>query len=168
GVEQWTESDRGSGSVYGEYVRTHRFELLGSYLPAWGAGRLRADLSATHHDQDSYYGATRFAARQSILFGNLVWDPRLAERHALLVGATARYQVYDDDTPATREEARRLIPGAFVQHEWSALPGLKLLGGLRVDHHGEHGVITSPRLSLKWDPLHATTIRLNAGTGFRV
>src|SRR5690606_24154442 len=50
GVEQWTESDRGSGSVYGEYARTHRFELLGSYLPAWGAGRLRADLSATHHD----------------------------------------------------------------------------------------------------------------------
>src|SRR5690606_11253199 len=99
---------------------------------------------------------------------NLVWDPRLGERHALLVGATARYQVYDDDTPATREEERRLIPGAFVQHEWSALPGLKLLGGLRVDHHGEHGVITSPRLSLKWDPLHATTIRLNAGTGFRV
>ena len=168
GVEQWTEADRGSGSVYGESIRTRRAELLGSYLLPWGSDRLRADFSATHHDQDSFYGDTEYAAQQRILYGNLLWDDRIGERHDLLVGATLRYQRYDDNTPATAGDERRLIPGLFVQDEWSTTEDLKLLGGLRLDHHEEHGLIASPRASLKWEPFHDTALRLNAGTGFRV
>lgn len=168
GVKGWTRADRGSGSVYGESIFTNRFELLGSYLLPVPSRSLRADVSYTWHDQDSYYGSTSYAAEQSILFGNLVWDRKLGTRHDLLVGATARYQTYDDDTPATAEQERRFIPGVFVQDEFRATDALTLLGGMRMDHHDEHGLIASPRASLKWEPLHDHTIRLNGGTGFRV
>ncbi len=41
---------------------------------------------------------------------------------------------------------------------------------MRLDHHENHGLIASPRLSLKWSPTEdgKTTLRLNGGTGFRV
>jgi outer membrane receptor for ferrienterochelin and colicins len=186
GVRGWTKVDRGSGSVYGESIYTNRFELLGSYLLPTPSEKLRADFSYTWHDQDSYYGNTAYAARQNILFGNLIWDLKAGKRHDdaddhhdsadgddgrrhdLLLGASLRYQTYDDNTTATTTAERRFIPGVFVQDDFSAADNLKLLGGLRLDHHEEHGVIFSPRASIKWEPFHRNTIRLNTGTGFRV
>jgi outer membrane receptor for ferrienterochelin and colicins len=186
GVEGWTKADRGSGSIYGESIYTNRFELLGSYLLPVPSERFRADFSYTWHDQDSYYGDTPYAAKQNILFGNLIWDPKAGKqhddaddhdhgagsddgrRHDLLLGTSLRYQTYDDNTPATLVSERRFIPGVFVQDDFSATENLKLLGGMRLDHHAEHGLIFSPRASLKWEPFHLNTIRLNAGTGFRV
>lgn len=168
GVKGWTEADRGSESIYGESIYTNRFELLGSYLLPVPSQRFRADFSYTSHDQNSYYGSTAYAARQNILFGNLIWDGGAGERHDLLVGTSLRYQTYDDNTPATATAERRFIPGVFVQDDFSAAERLKLLGGLRLDHHEEHGLIFSPRASLKWQPFDKNTVRLNAGTGFRV
>ena len=63
---------------------------------------------------------------------------------------------------------RRLIPGVFAQDELRFSNRVTLLGGMRADHHEEHGVIASPRAALKWDAFGHTAVRLNAGTGFRV
>ena len=101
-------------------------------------------------------------------FVNALWGQRLG-KHDLLVGATARYQTYDDNTPATAAIDRRFIPGLLVQDEVRLLRNyVTVLGGMRADHHDRHGVILSPRLALKWDALEHTSFRLNAGTGFRV
>lgn len=166
GVEGWTRALRGSDTVYGESIYTHRFELAGSYLFREWTG-LRFEGSYTWHDQDSWYGDASYAARQHIAFGNLLWG-RPMGRHDLLLGATARFQGYDDDTPVGTEAERRFIPGIFAQDEISLLPSLTLLGGARVDHHQAHGAIVSPRLAIRWIPLDHTTVRINAGTGFRV
>ena len=83
------------------------------------------------------------------------------------MGATLRLESYDDQTPATPEPVRRAIPGLFVQDEWRLSEGWTLLGGGRVDRYGEHGAVFSPRLAARWEPLPRTTVRLNAGTGFR-
>lgn len=168
GVEAWTPRHRGSGSIYGESIVTERFELLGTYLLPFAGDRLRTDFSLSWHDQDSYYGTTAYAAQQGVAFANLVWDTRLGRSHDLLLGATARYQLYDDGTPATPRAERRWIPGVFAQDEWSLHPAATLLAGLRLDHHREHGLIASPRLSAKWTPFHDTSLRINTGTGFRV
>jgi outer membrane receptor for ferrienterochelin and colicins len=167
GVEYWTPDDRGSSSVYGESIFTNRVELLGSYRPGW-SDAVRLEGSFAWHDQDSWYGASEYAATQHIGFVNALWGPRLGN-HDLLVGASARYQTYDDNTPATAEVDRRLIPGLLVQDEVRLFRNyVTVLGGLRADHHDSHGVILSPRFALKWDALEHTSLRLNAGTGFRV
>lgn len=167
GVRAWTDADRGSGEVYGESILTERLELVGRFTPR-GDDRLVFDFSGSAHRQDSWYGDTEFMARQQVLHGNAVWNPVATRAHDLLLGAAVRYQGYDDDTPATARAERRWIPGIFAQHEAAVAPRLRALGGIRLDHHAEHGVITSPRLNLKWTPSLATTVRLNAGTGFRV
>ena len=167
GVEAWTAADRGSSQVYGESIYTNRLEVLGSFLPGW-SGDLRFEGSFSCHDQDSWYGDSHYDANQRTAFANALWG-RMAGRHDLLLGATARYQTYDDNTPATARTERRIIPGVLAQDEVRMAGGaLALLGGLRVDRHESHGVIASPRLALKWDASERTALRLNAGTGFRV
>ena len=165
GVESWTEADRGSGEVYGESILTERGELLMSLAPTEA---VRADVSLTRHHQDSWYGDQRFEARQDIAYGMLSWSGALSPRHGLLLGATVRSERYDDDTPATAEAGRRTTPGVLAQHEYTPVTPLTFLWGARLDHHPEHGLITAPRASVRWQSGDHTTLRANAGTGFRV
>ncbi len=162
---------RGDEAIYGESIYTERWELFGRYeLPT--ALPLRLDFSFSHHDQDSYYGSDNYLAEQTIGFGNLLWD-NLIGKHDLLVGLTARYQYYDDNTVATANENtneadRQVITGIFVQDEWVPTKALTILGGLRMDHYHQHGLIFAPRLNVKYKPGTYTTLRANFGTGFRV
>jgi outer membrane receptor for ferrienterochelin and colicins len=165
GLERWTKSELGSHSVYGEYIHTDRVELAGTYQFPFEE-KLRLDASYNYHHQDSYYGDTHFEAWQEVYFANLLWDKKLGLNHDLLLGYTHRYQTYLDSTFANSDE-RKFIPGLFVQDEMKLRHNLSLLGGLRADHHQDHGLIYSPRFNVKWSPETYTIIRLNAGTGFR-
>ena len=161
---------RGDDAIYGESIYTQRWELFGRYeLPT--ALPLRLDFSFSHHDQDSFYGSDNYQAKQTIGFGNLLWDHRRG-RHDLLAGLTGRYQYYDDNTVATADEFsnqadEQIIAGIFVQDEWSLSKDFTLLGGLRMDHYDQHGLIFAPRFNLKYKPGTYTTLRANFGTGFR-
>ncbi len=167
GVEAWTSDDRGSSTVYGESIYTNRIELLGQLRPSWSED-VRFEGSYSWHDQDSFYGDSKYAASQHIGFANALWGRTLG-MHDLLLGATARYQTYDDDTPATAAQDRRFIPGLLAEDQVRLFADrVTLLGGMRADHHDEHGVILSPRFAAKWDATERTALRFNAGTGFRV
>ncbi|MFN2316912.1 MAG: TonB-dependent receptor plug domain-containing protein [Gemmatimonadales bacterium] len=167
GVREWTRAHRGSDQVYGESIRTRRAELVAGWRPG-GDPSTRLDLSATVHDQDSWYGNQPFQAVQWNGFAQLVRAVRLHPRHELLAGAAMRLDHYDDDTPATAAPERRLIPGVLAQLESQLAAPLTSVAGMRVDHHAAHGAIVSPRLGLRWTPALLTTIRLSAATGFRV
>jgi outer membrane receptor for ferrienterochelin and colicins len=167
GPPDFTDALRGSDAVYGESIYTRRAELLAEVRPPGLDERLRISGAVTVHDQDSYYGPEHYVGEQTIAFGQATWNQTLAESLRVLGGMSARYSVYDDNTPATTEAERRFIPGVFGQGEFS-VGDVTLLGGLRFDHHAEHGVVTAPRLSAKYSPSELTTLRASAGTGFRV
>ena len=166
GTLQWQNEDRGSDSIYGESIITDRFEVMGDYdLP--GRENINLKFSFSKHDQDSYYGNTAYVARQNTGFASLVWFKEARGGHNLLFGTAARYQFYDDNTPATTDPVNRMVPGIFVEDEWEVRDNLSLLGGLRYDQHPDHGGILSPRLNMRWKPGSFSTIRLTGGTGFR-
>ena len=182
GVEKYLQDRnyrnlRGSDSIYGESIYTYRAELFGTYeLPT--SENLKMDYSASHHIQDSYYGADHYEAEQTIAYTNLVWNKQLVN-HTLVGGLTNRFQLYDDNTVATEIESSGLInnnpdnqwiPGVFVQDEMELNEWFSLLAGLRLDHYSSMGsmVIPSPRLSTKMKLGDWTTLRSNFGTGFRV
>ncbi|WP_258096171.1 TonB-dependent receptor [Salinibacter sp. 10B] len=167
GPPTFTDDLRGSDEVYGESIYTRRAELLTEYRPSGLDERLRLRGALTYHNQDSYYGPEHYVGTQKIAFGQATWSQSVTEGLDLLMGASARYDMYDDNTPATTVADRRFIPGVFGQGEFS-LGDVTVLGGLRFDHHDEHGVVTAPRLSAKYSPSDHTTFRTSAGTGFRV
>jgi len=172
GVEAFSRKLRGSDTIYGEAIETRRFELIGSYQLPLSEEHVRVDFSYSWHDQDSYYGDYRYEAAQQILFTNLVWDKRFSAARQLLLGGTIRFDRLDQTFDGIRiedgSEDRRFTPGLFGQYEHIFSDTFRGLAGLRVDHYADHGFIVSPRVNLKADAGHHTTIRLNAGTGFRI
>ncbi len=168
GVKAFSDNIRGSGSIYGESVYTRRALLMAEYRPAGLDERLHINTALTYHHQDSYYGPSHYDAVQKIVFGQTTWYQPIGENFNLLFGGTLKFKEYSDNTPATVQgPAVNFIPGLFTQLELTA-GDFAFLGGLRVDHHSEHGYIPAPRFAIKYSPVPTTTFRVNSGTGFRV
>ncbi len=173
GDMRWNKKFRGSDSIYGESIYTNRYELIGNYqLPV--KEKIALSVSATWHDQDSWYGITPYRGKQGIGFAQLTWD-KATGLHNVLTGLTGRYSYYDDNSTATLDTLNGsnkpdnyLLPGIFVQDEWKISPSHVLLLGLRYDHHPVHRAILTPRFAWKWSLKDNQVFRLNAGTGFRV
>lgn len=177
---QWSPRDRGGQVRYGESIYTHRLELFGQYqLPVNTPVHL--SVSASGHNQNSYYGTTPFMAQQRILFGQITAHPT-PKSTDLLLGISWRYTYYADNTKVAQPMAihnpdasrwsrifsnPRNLPGLFAQWERSFPGGCRSLFGIRLDHHAQHGKILTPRLAFK-HKLGAYTVRWNMGTGFRV
>jgi outer membrane receptor for ferrienterochelin and colicins len=166
GQTDWTKADRGGDVRYGESIYTRRLELFGLYqlpttLPIFVQGSFNV------HDQDSYYGTTLYLAKQSIGFLQAYLE-KDAGKHHLLAGSALRYTNYNDNTPATATNSITLLPGVFIQDEWSFSRKSVLLSGLRLDLHPEHGAIWSPRIALRQDLGDRQQLRFNVGSGFRV
>jgi len=168
GVPGFSDELRGSSEIYGESIYTQRAEVITEYRPAGLSEQLRINTAFTYHAQDSFYGDEAYDATQNIAFGQVTWDQPLSNSLRILTGSTLRYETYNDNTPATSEGADlRFIPGVFTQAELD-IADFTLLGGLRVDHHTEHGFVSAPRISAKYSPNYSTTLRVSGGTGFRV
>lgn len=166
GEMQWNKSYRGGSEVYGESIYTSRYEILGAYeLPV--KEKMVASFSYTSHDQNSVYGNIPYLAKQKIGFGQLTWDKKI-NRHDFLFGTAIRYQLYDDNTPATVKEEITWIPSLFVQDEMHLAERHSLLLGARYDYNNAHGNIFTPRLAYKWRINDNSIFRFNTGTGFRV
>ena len=171
---RWNTSFRGGDSLYGESIYTRRWELIGNYqLPV--KEKIYLSVSATHHQQNSYYGKTPYLGKQQILFSQVKWDKTLSPSHAVLLGLAGRYNYYDDNSTATVDTANSsnkpdkvFVPGLFLQDEWQLGLRHQLLVGVRYDYHPVHKMIFTPRIAYKWRIKEKQVLRLNAGTGFRV
>lgn len=166
GEMQWNKSYRGGDEVYGESIYTKRFEVLGNYqLPT--KTPLFFQFSYTDHDQNSVYGDTPYLAQQRIGFSQLTW-PTTYKNHDILVGTAARYNYYNDNTPATEIADEIVIPSFFVQDEIAFNTKNTVLLGARYDYDKRHGNIFTPRVAYRYKPNAESIFRINAGTGFRV
>lgn len=178
GQMNWNKSLRGSDSIYGETIYTHRAELIGTYhLPT--KENFMLQYSYNYHNQNSYYGKIAYMAQQHVGFAQLYWDKTIKTKHNINSGVAMRYVYYDDNTVGTstitegttevvNHPQHTILPGIFVQYEFTPNKKHKLLTGLRYDYNVVHGSIFSPRLSYKWSPTDNDIIRFNFGNGYRV
>lgn len=174
GEMDWKPIFRGGDVIYGESIRTDRWEFFGNYqLPV--KEQLNFQFSANGHKQNSYYGDVFYGADQRIGFGQLTWNKQLG-KNQLLAGAAYRLTYYDDNTPATAESIGvgnspfvTHLPGVFVQNELKLAKTQSLLAGIRYDYNSIHGSIWSPRLNYKISSEDKSLIwRTSIGNGFRV
>ena len=167
GQMNWAPKYRGGDQVYGESIYTARIEAFGKYQ---FNSNLSLQFSFNDHNQNSVYGTTLFNAKQSIGFGQMIWN-KILPKNDLLIGLAYRYTYYDDDTSAVYNNNTVVthLPGVFVQNETKIDAYNTLLLGLRYDHNSIHGNILTPRINYKINNLDKSDIfRLSAGTGYRV
>jgi outer membrane receptor for ferrienterochelin and colicins len=172
GELQWNKAYRGSDSIYGETIQTNRAELFGVYQFPTEKALLFLDYSYNFHHQNSFYGTTKYFARQHVAFAQLRYT-RQFNKINLLAGLPFRFIYYDDNTTATEtlnknQPAITYLPGAFLQTEITASETFTVLAGMRYDYNQNHGSIFSPRLALKIAPHPEHVIRWSAGNGYRV
>jgi outer membrane receptor for ferrienterochelin and colicins len=180
GEMNWNRSFRGGTEVYGESIYTQRVEMFGQYgITKWKSNNpttnwspLLLEYSYNFHHQDAAYGATPYIAKQHTGFAQL--RTGLSWRnHQVMMGIPFRYQVYDDNTPATTNAEGNnpdalALAGGFIQDEWNWNERWTLLSGLRMEWNNKHGWIPAPRLALRFQPNAQQTFRLSGGNGFRV
>jgi outer membrane cobalamin receptor len=65
------------------------------------------------------------------------------------------------------QDADRDVIAVFMQDSWQMTDKLNVTAGLRVDHYSEFGSAVNPRISLVWNLLKDTNIKLLYGHAFR-
>ena len=165
GEMNWNSDYRGGTQVYGESIYTSRIEVFGKYDVS---ENLFLQYSLNNHDQNSVYGITSYKALQTIGFIQAVYTQKI-QNHNLLFGATYRHTIYDDNTPATEDREKTLLPGLFIQDQLTLSKFETLLFGIRYDNNSIYGDIWTPRINYKLSSKDESSIfRLGFGTGYRV
>jgi outer membrane receptor for ferrienterochelin and colicins len=165
GEMNWNSDYRGGDEIYGESIYTSRFEVFGKYDLS---NDIIFQYSLNSHDQNSVYGTSNYNAKQTIGFVQGVYSKKII-KHDLLFGATYRYSLYDDNTPATVKREQTSLPGIFVQDEWKLSDSKTILSGIRYDNNSVYGSIWTPRINYKWVSQDKNSyFRVGFGTGYRL
>lgn len=166
---------RGDNKIYGESIYTNRFELFGKYEFNF-IDDFEINYSYSKHEQNSYYGSDYYRAKQDIYFSQLTLE-RNYKDHSFLFGASLKNNFYDDNTIATEtfingsiinKASNQFVPGLLIQDQYKPSQKIAIIGGLRIDHFNDHGFIYAPSFHLKYNPSQWLSLRLNAGTGFKI
>jgi outer membrane receptor protein involved in Fe transport len=157
---------------YGTGTETKRLEafakmgLLFPNTPYKGLGLI---LSASNHDQNSFFGLNTYDGRQRTLYSNLIYQSIINNtNHQIKLGASYLLDDYSEkyrDSAFARTES---VPGVFGEYTYTIPEKFMVVAGLRSDFHNMYGTIITPRIHLKYDLSPRTIVRASAGKGFRV
>jgi outer membrane receptor for ferrienterochelin and colicins len=172
------ETDLGTTRAYGQTVRIRQ--------PEWYAktgyrfnerNRIAFSASAFHHDQESWFGITRYTAAQTNLYANLQYEYNWGKAHDLKAGLSYRYQNLNESILFTDNTLQRTfdgdyrrqdrIPGIFAENIF-AFDRIKIIAGLRADKHPDFQPAITPRILFRYDMGEHTILRASAGRGWRM
>jgi outer membrane receptor for ferrienterochelin and colicins len=163
---------RGTSQAYGFGNVTSRYEVFSKMAKLYQNKPykgLALILNGTIHDQKSYFGFTNYNGLQNTLYSNLIYQSIIDNtNHQFKTGASFVIDDFQErykDSLFTRHE---VVPGIFWEYTFNYLDKLVVVAGGRVDFHNLYGLISTPRLHLKYQINNNTLLRLSAGRGFRV
>lgn len=186
GQKGFKKSMRGSfgdGALYGIGIDARRYEgfmKLGYLMPEYENTSMAILLNYTDHDQDSYYGARDYQARQRTVFANYIFQSIFGNNvnQKYSAGITYNFDRYDESfndflvgsqqkTGIADFERSERVAGAFFQYTGAFWEKLTVMAGLRYDYHNIFGGFVTPRLHVAYAPDEMTMLKLSAGSGRR-
>lgn len=180
GQINFSQSQKGSTTIYGQTVNIHQPELYTKTGYRFSNGKkISLMTSSFMQDQNSYFGSVHYKARQHNAYSNLQYELNWNENHELKTGISLRYMNLEEDLSfSSSDTIERTFQGKYIKNE--IVPGLfaenvfKWKGnkiawimGARIDHHNLFGFFFTPRTQLKYELRENTVTRLSAGTGWR-
>lgn len=165
------DADKFTLNNYGLGINTNRYEAFGKIgyvFPKKKYKSIGLQLSAINHEQNSYFGMTKYDAKQQNFYSNLIYQSIINNtNHKFRTGFSFLYDKYNEDFKTTNFKRREIVPGAFFEYTYSHLDKLSIVAGLRADHNSLFGFFVTPRFHVRYEPVTGTTIRLSAGRGQR-
>ncbi|MGN6400514.1 MAG: TonB-dependent receptor domain-containing protein, partial [Flavisolibacter sp.] len=165
------KEDKFSTNHYGLGIHTNRYEAFGKIgyvFPEKMYKSIGLQVSAFDHQQDSYFGLTKYDAEQKNFYSNLIYQSRIkSDVHKFKTGISFLYDDYKEQLNITPYDRTEVVPGAFAEYTFTPSEKLDVVAGLRADHNNLYGWFATPRLNIRYAPFAHTTIRLSAGCGQR-
>jgi outer membrane receptor for ferrienterochelin and colicins len=167
---QWLGSD----SVYGESIRTNRFEVYGNFLLPIKKENVSVQVSYTDHKQEAWYGYRPFNNQERNGRVQLLYDNRVGGISDLMIGAMYKLYWYKDqlsnvDTTGTPHPLVNHFVALFIQDMIHINQSNEVLAGLRYEYNSLYkGNAICPRFDYKWtSPKRMDFVRFGLGSGFR-
>jgi len=165
------ETDEGTTNAWGMKLFTERLEgwtKIGKVNVQKPWQSFGIQLSGTIHDQDSYFGLTRYDASQNSLYGNFLYQSIIANtNHKILTGLSFQYDNYKEVHNTINYDRKEVVPGAFLEYTFNHLDNFTTVAGIRVDHHNQFGTFVTPRLHMRYALSDHSVLRVSAGRGQR-
>jgi outer membrane receptor for ferrienterochelin and colicin/copper chaperone CopZ len=164
-------TDKFTNNKYGLGINTKRYEAfakIGYVFPGKKYKSVGLQLAAIDHQQDSYFGMTKYNATQKNFYSNLIYQSIINNtNHKFRAGISFLYDKYNEDFNANNYKRTEIVPGAFFEYTYDYLSKLSVVAGIRTDHDNLFGWFVTPRINIKYEPLKGTTIHISAGRGQR-
>jgi len=78
------------------------------------------------------------------------------------------YDAFDENFMSLDRDRIESVPGIFAENTFTPSEQLTIVAGLRLDYHNLYGLITTPRMHVKYEPIENMQMRMSAGSGMRV
>lgn len=165
------------------------FELNIRRIEAWAkighvfankpATSIGLQLSGVYHQQNSKYGFKDYDAKQKSFYANLIYQSIIANtQHVIKGGFSMLVDNYNeafanfiDSTlnifAPTLYKRAEIVPGAFVEYNYTPSDKFNIVAGFRGDNHNLFGFIATPRLHIRYAPFTNTVFRASVGRAQR-
>ncbi|MBD0284969.1 MAG: TonB-dependent receptor, partial [Flavisolibacter sp.] len=164
-------TDKFSTDRYGLGIHTKRYEVFGKIgyvFPEKMYKSIGLQASTFDHNQDAYFGLTKYEARQKNVYSNLIYQSRIhSDVHKFKTGLSFLYDGYKEQVNATPYDRTEVVPGAFAEYTFTPNEKLDVVAGIRADHNNLYGWFATPRLNVRYAPFNQTTLRFSIGRGQR-
>lgn len=164
--------DKGKSTYYGIGILTRRMEVYaksGFLFPETPYKSVGVQLSATVHDQKSYFGLNDYDGIQKSLYANLVYMSILGiTDHKFKTGVDFKYDHWDEAVNDSGFARREIVPGTYFEYAYGCESNpFGAIAGIRFDYHNLFGPLLTPRIHLKYNFTDELILRASAGKGYR-
>lgn len=166
------ETDKFTTNAYGIGVETRRFEVYsktGLLFPETPYKSLGLQVSASLHQQFSYFGLTDYDALQSSLYTNLIYMNVFSTTdNQYKAGVDFRLDQFNEEVNDSSFSRTERVPGAYFEYtRGCAESPFGAVLGFRLDYHNLFGWLYTPRMNLKYNFTEEMILRFSAGKGYR-
>lgn len=169
GEVAFSPKDKLTTNHYGLGFKINRFEgfaKIGYLFPEKKYKSIGLQLSGFRHEQNSFFGLTKYDATQKNFYANLIYQNIIGNtNHKFRAGLSLNADNYNELYKTVTYRRNEVVSGGFFEYTYSPGEQFTAVVGLRSDHNNLYGWFVTPRVNLRYEPVKGTTIRLSAGRG---
>jgi outer membrane receptor for ferrienterochelin and colicin len=170
-----------SDSIWGLRIKTHKLDAISKNGIMINGGEFQSVgtiLSFNYQKNESQFGTRTYEANQLSGYANVIYSGKFGTRknHRIGAGASVQFDYLTDlldTTPWIKvlhpmKVRNELVPGVFAEYAYSITEKFIVMPGIRIDYNFLYKqLFWTPRLHLKCQPTHETSLRISAGKGYR-
>jgi len=173
-------------SIWGLRLKTHKLDIVtknGFMIQGSDFHSIGTILSFNYQKDKSQFGTRTYDALQISEYFNVIYSGKFGtlKNHKICAGASFQidYLVEESiiflnphidyiDIQYPYRKRTESVPGVFAEYAYTIEDKFIIMPGIRLDYNFFYKqLFWTPRLHLKWQPIHETSIRISAGKGYR-